>query len=245
MVLGIICTLPLEAEPLVRGTAMTGRVYSVGPKAFLAVSGSGRSNADKAAGCLLERGVDALICWGFAYALQPGLSAGDVVLAEQLVTDRVTYPVSRSWRRAMRKRLADFTRVYDGALAHSDHPLARPGDKHLLHDSSRAIAFDCESAAVAARAKKTGVPFLALKVISDVVGIRLPAAKIEAAPSADQAGLGQRLARVGARPWEWPARVRKAWCSKQGLEKLKYMALKLDRDLAPPERVERSSAGKA
>lgn len=240
MVLGIVCALPYEARPLIRGKAEMGKIYSVGPAAFLAVSGAGAENATRATECLLNKGVDALISWGLAGALKPGLAAGDVVLAEQLVTDQGVFAVSRSWRKALRIRLADFTRVYDGALAQSDNLLTRPTDKQLLHDSSAAIAVDRESAAIAEVAKKAKVPFLALKVISDAADSRLPAALSSRLAATGELNLNQLLAGVGAKPWQWPATFRLTRSSCKGLAKLKYMADKLNRDLAPSAGVART-----
>jgi adenosylhomocysteine nucleosidase len=242
MVLGIVCALPYEAKPLIGGKTVIGKVYSVGPAAFLAVSGAGSENATKATEYLLGKGVDALISWGLAGGLKPGLAAGDVVLAEQLLTDHGAYAVSRSWRKALRKRLADFTRVYDGALVHSEGVLSRPTDKQLLHDSCAAIAVDRESAAVAEVARKAKVPFLALKVIADTADLRLPAVLSRRLMENGELKLGQLLAGIGARPWQWPATFKLTRNSRIGLAKLKYMADKLNRDLAPSAALTRSGS---
>ncbi|MBN1379353.1 MAG: hypothetical protein JXA04_08960 [Gammaproteobacteria bacterium] len=234
MILGIVCASAYEAKPLIHRNTVSGKIYSVGPTSFLAVSGSGAANATQAAEVLLSKGAEALMSWGLAAGLKPGLLAGDVVLAEELLVDCVSFPVSRSWRKALRKRLADFTRVYDGPLLQNDSLLTRPTDKQLLYDSCAAIAADRESAAVAEIAKKARVPFMALKVIADSAQLRIPA--VLATSLAENADLNfcHIFAGVGPRLWQWPATLRLTRSSWLGREKLQYIADKLDRDLGPP-----------
>ncbi len=234
MNLGIVCASPAEAKPLTGFDAEIGRIYSIGQSSFLAVSGAGSKNAGNAADVLLNDGVQALISWGFAVGLQSSLHAGDVVLAEILVTEQSSYKVSRSWRTAMRKRLADFTRVYDGALAHCESVLSRPVEKKILRDSSSAIAVDRESAAVAARAKRAKIPFLALKVIAESASMRLPSALSERISESGSLGPAKIIQGAGARPWAWPAGIKLTRSAVTGLDKLRYIAMKLDRDLTPP-----------
>ena len=245
MILGIVCVSPVEARPLTGCDAEIGKIYSIGQSAFLAISGAGFENAGKATDCLLAEGVQALLSWGFAVALQPGLSAGDVVLADALLAEDCSYKVSRSWRTSLRKRLADFTRVYDGALAHCDNVLCDPTEKQQMWDSSAAIAADRESAAVAEKAKMAKMPFLALKVIAEAANVRLPSNLSERISESGSLKPGQILSGGGTRPWAWPATIKLTKGALAGLDKLNYIAEKLDCDLTPPKTTLRNRASKA
>lgn len=232
--LGIVCASPYEARPLTRCETCVGHIYSIGESTLLAVSGAGAEHAGRATDYLLGEGVDAILSWGFASGLQLERSAGDVVLPQELITLSGRIKVSKSWRTALRKRLADFSRVFDGPLAHSEIILNRPTDKQLLHDSSSAIAVDRESAAVASHAGRAKVAFVALKVIADAAGVRVPAVLLTQMTEQGWPDTSRILASAGPRPWQWPASFKLTCGLLAAFQKLRYIADKLERDMAPP-----------
>jgi len=151
----VICAVPAEARALRR----------LGSLAVVHVGGIGARPAARAAAAALRDRPAALLCAGFCGAADPSLRAGDLVAAEEVV-DGAT---GRSF-------------AADPALL-----AAAPGRRGRLTTLPRmatdprvklavgGLAVDMESAAVAAVAADAGVPFLALRAVSDTAGQRLPA----------------------------------------------------------------------
>ena len=107
-------------------------------------------------------GVDCVIGTGFAGGLDPALPAGTLVLAEN-------YPERLDPARGV---LGE--RVQIGPLASAATVQETPEAKAQLARETGAIAVDMESATVAAFFREKGVPFLALRAISDTAHESLP-----------------------------------------------------------------------
>lgn len=232
MVLGIVAASSSEAKTLLGSEPVVGKVYSLGPDALLAVAGVGEFSARVAADALLEKGASALLSWGVAAGLQPGLQAGDVLLPAAICSGRRKYPVNSDWHQAVKARLNGVIDISEGLLAHTDCLLNLPADKEALHSSSKAAAVDRESASVAKVAKKANVPFLALKTIADPANLRVP--QVLGAQNDD--GLKQRklLSTLGPRPWLWLNMIKLSRCSLLALGRLHKIAKKLEFDFLPP-----------
>lgn len=108
------------------------------------------------------RRIDCVIGAGFAGGLDPSLPAGALVLAEN-------YPGQVA---AAQAALGDRVRV--GPLATAPTVLETAESKAELARQSGAIAVDMETATVAEFFRKRGVPFMALRAISDVADEALP-----------------------------------------------------------------------
>ncbi|HMH01823.1 MAG TPA: hypothetical protein VK555_10440 [Terriglobales bacterium] len=132
-----------------------------------------------------------------------------------------------------------------GALVSFD-AVAGAEQKFKLGKAYRADAVDMEAAAVARGAQAHGIPFVAMKAISDEVGFAMPSlGQFIASDGQFQAGRFALFAAV--RPWLWPAVLRlrantqkasKALCG--GLGKYAYSAQDLDKskmELHPISRV--------
>ncbi len=124
-----------------------------------------------------EDGADAVVMVGIAGSVDPGLSIGDVVVAEEVVdgsSGAVLHP-SPAPHRSPSGRLLTTDRL------HGPDDLPR-----LRHDGVTAV--DMETAAVGAVCAERGVPWFSIRAISDAVGD----------PSTDEAVLG--LSRPDGRP---------------------------------------------
>jgi adenosylhomocysteine nucleosidase len=128
--------------------------------AVVAYAGMGVDCAQVACKAALAIGeIDRLISVGWAGALKANNSAGEVVQPEAVV-DSVSG--KRYKGGGTQGTLVTVQRVADAE------------EKRLLAEYYRADFVDMEAAAVAASAEEAGVPFLALKAISDSHDARLP-----------------------------------------------------------------------
>lgn len=120
--------------------------------------------------------VRGVISFGVAGGLDPSLKSGDVVVATEVVDG-----VSR-WRSgfALSEELIDGSglggqKVVRASLAGVEQVVLEQAGKALLHAATGASAVDMESHIAAAYATAAGLPFAALRVISDPATRALPA----------------------------------------------------------------------
>ena len=117
-----------------------------------------------------------VVSFGIAGALAPLLKVGDAVVATHVVTDREHYACDAGWSAALRTKLPAAQSV---VIAGVDAPAGHIGAKKDLFRATGAHAVDMESHVAARFALDRGVPFVALRVISDGPQRTLPPAAIE------------------------------------------------------------------
>lgn len=104
-----------------------------------------------------------VIITGFAGATDPAFKVGDVIVPERIIEGetrqeyRPTLPC-HPWR----------TLYTSPTLAH------RPADKKLILENFNAAAVDMESAVIAGRCEKKGIPWVCARAISDTADAELP-----------------------------------------------------------------------
>jgi hopanoid-associated phosphorylase len=126
----------------------------------------------------LRTGAVSVLSFGLCGALDPTLEVGDCVVASAIVTNGQRIPADPAWARQLMSgvrgaRLAEMT-AGDGMVASA-------AAKAELHRRTGAVAVDMESHIVGRLARHHGLPFAALRVVSD--------AAHRALPKAAQAGL--------------------------------------------------------
>ncbi|MSR65631.1 MAG: hypothetical protein EXS18_07615 [Verrucomicrobiae bacterium] len=158
-----ICALPQEAKHL-RNLASVQNGHTQ-----LICSGVGPRNAERATRKLLAAFKPTLvISTGVAGALSPSLRIGDVIVAAEVVDD------SSGQRFACTRHSALSTQ--HSALLSVSHMITSAAEKKTLGQKSGAIAVDMESAAIARLCLEHGVPFAAIRAISDTAEEVLPEA---------------------------------------------------------------------
>lgn len=159
--LGIVVGLTAEAR-LARGL---GGLTEAG--------GGTADGAARAAAHLIANGATALLSFGLAGGLAPGLPAGTLV-----IPTTVTDGAGRSWPTdpAMVQRLGTGA----GALLAASAILADAAEKQAAWQSTGALAADIESGAVARAAAAHGLPFAVLRAICDPAERTLPPAALTA-----------------------------------------------------------------
>jgi adenosylhomocysteine nucleosidase len=131
------------------------------------VTGVGRNHTRAALGKILSQSnsPSVIITAGFCGALQPDLKVGDVVVASEVVDQS-----GHSWP-------ATGTLNQSEQLKHRlltvDHLIAKAAEKKRLGECYQADVVDMESAAVAEMCAARGMPFLAVRAVSDTVDTEL------------------------------------------------------------------------
>ena len=219
--IAIIAALERELRPLVKDWQRTTAAYDNHQLTFhessyaVAVAGGiGAEPARRTAEALIARcSPGLLISAGVAGALVPDLRVGDTIFPALLID---TTDSSR------RETAIGGARMASSPLARTvlaTYPeVATVAQKQQLAKSYGAHAVDMEAAAVAVVAEKHGIPFLAIKAISDDLGFELRGMN-------QYIGGGEfRTAKfafhVAIRPWLWPRVYRLARNTKLACENL-------------------------
>lgn len=133
---------------------------------------------------LARRHVTAVLSIGFSGALAGQLEVGDLVLASELIgtdpagneIEPAIYQPNQGLLRAATEALnATSLRVVSGPTATTPGIITTPANKQDLGRRTGAIAVDMESYWVARLASERGLPFLALRAISDAQADLVPA----------------------------------------------------------------------
>lgn len=174
--IGMVAAFPWEVKPLLRhrlpdaaGRPLSGAPYPelhtlrlAGRPFLLAVAGAGAENSLRAAEHLAANySLCGLVTLGFAGGLAAGLKVADVILADRVV-DRAT---QESF--ACDTDLVPVRFARRGTLLSASSVVATSAEKRQLGEQWRAVAVDMESAGVARAALRAGLPFGAIKAITD------------------------------------------------------------------------------
>jgi len=168
--IAIVAALERELRPLTRGwrresTRDGVTVYS-SEKAVVAFAGMGVDRAELAAAAALSVGpVHRVISVGWAGALHSGIRRGAV--------RRVGTVIDPATGEFFDTADAGERLSHTAVLVTTDHVVSAREKKHL-HDRLAADLVDMEAAAVARMARARGVPFQALKAVSDEYDFDLP-----------------------------------------------------------------------
>lgn len=198
--LGIVVALAEEARCLGLRRPAPG-LHAPAPGLLVAVSGMGEARAHAAAAALIRQGAGALLSFGTAGGLAPGLRPGAILVPAQVACPRGRERLADpAWTQRLRQHLPDLALDAEPRLLCVDAPVRSPADKQQLHQSSGAHAVDMESMAVAEAAHTRGRPFAALKVVVDAAGHSLPTAVLEATDEAGGVSVARLLAGLALAP---------------------------------------------
>ena len=174
MASGIVAAMVAEARILAKGPISPGEL-SLPEGAMLFISGIGAKRARVAAQALLEKGATALVSWGSAGGLMPALSPGSLILPERILgADQSVYPTDPIWHERLCSRLKGHVEPHRGVFAESTQVLATRAEKAALLRRTGAVAVDMESASIAQAAKEAGIPFMAIRAITDSAEMEIP-----------------------------------------------------------------------
>ena len=171
----MVAAFKWEVGPLLRSRSAKGnpsRIKGPHPKIYsldldsqpvvLAIAGAGAENSFRAAQFLCRNfDLRGLATMGFAGGLVPELRLGDVILADRVI-DEVT-----GQRFECQTDLLPIRFARQGGLLSASAVVSSSAQKIRLGNESGTIAVDMESAGVARAAILAGLPFCAIKSITD------------------------------------------------------------------------------
>lgn len=174
-----------------------------GTEALVVVGGMGRKRCVQAVHELIRAGAQWIASAGFAGGLDPVAGVGDVIVANRILSyadpsdvlesdPRLLPAVPPSGRFGFVIRHADLVTV--------DTVVCAAAEKAAIYRSTGAAAMDMESHAAAQECRRAGIPFIAVRSISDGADENLP----EITPALTTAGNTlRRLALLCSDPGVW------------------------------------------
>ena len=173
-----------------------------------AVGGGDAASLEKRISAAITKGGRRILSVGICGALCPELRVGDVVLASEIVTPDAVYTTDASWTRELADRIPH---ALIASMAGVNAVSADQANKADLRASTQARTVDMESHVAARTARAHGLPFAALRVVSDGANRTLPhAARVALQPT----GSVDRMAVLGSvlrAPLQIPGLIRTAW----------------------------------
>jgi adenosylhomocysteine nucleosidase len=228
---GVVAALGAEARALGRARqhraasrASFGNLSFLSDGSMLAVSGIGGPAASLAARALIDAGVAALMTFGMAGGLDPGLAAGSVLLPSEVIgRDGTRFATARAWRERLSAALTAHCAVLGGSVLSSDRSIDSPQAKAAAFRETGAAAVDMESASVARIAADHQVPFICVRVIVDTAADALPRAVV-AASRAGRVQIGRLLGGLIVAPGDVVAMIRLVRRYRSAMRVLKVVA---------------------
>jgi adenosylhomocysteine nucleosidase len=176
---GVVTGLAMEARIVAKAANEGGH-----HRPHLKIAGPGAPSAQATVDRLIAEGAEAILSFGLAGGLDPSIPPGALIVPEGvLLPDHDGLKVietDRRWRNRLVNLLSSGSEVREDPLLCSLEPVLGVADKARLHQDSEAGAVDMESALIARAAAKRGVPFLALRAVSDCAATAIPAAAASA-----------------------------------------------------------------
>ena len=188
------------------GLALEARIAS-GPGVRSIAGGVDRQRLARELEDAVTAGAEAVISFGIAGGLAPGLRAGTWIIGRGVHAAVGYRACDAAWIARLAERLPG---ALVGDLAGSDRPVANADAKRALHAATSALAVDTESHVAADVAVTHGLPFAALRVVADAAFRSLPEAALvglDAGGTVDVAAVLRSLART---PSQLPLLLRTA-----------------------------------
>ena len=219
--LGIVTGLVAEADCIARPTGE----WDQAGRPFLYCAGANGERAREGARRLIEDGAQALVSFGMAGGLDPGLEPGALIFADTVqAPDREALATSQDWRQGLIALIGNEVPVSVGAVITTARPVASPAAKEALARDTGAIAVDMESHGVGAAAAEADLPFIVVRAVADPARRALPwAALAGVGPDGGRRPLAVLL-RLLARPRDIADVVRLAGDSRAALSSLRRVA---------------------
>ena len=260
-IIGLIAAMPEEIRPLLRlaGKYRKEKVegfeayrFTFGEeKVFLVKSGMGLNNAAAAAQALIKAKPCIVVNFGFCGAVKEGLQVGDIMMAQRILLNRghLFSPQSgivEEDAKRITRLLADLLsgrdfHVHGGAFVSAAEIRNKDEMARIVPAWAPNPVLEMETAAVARGAAEGGVPFLAVRGVSDDAGEELGFSISELADAGMKIRMGKVLLTVASKPRIIPQMLRLARNSKKAGENLALAiaALLEDTDELPLIRVRR------
>jgi adenosylhomocysteine nucleosidase len=151
--------------------------------------------------------LQAVLSFGVAGGLAPGLRPGDLVAARTVVSAAGAFACHEAWARTL-AGAAPNGRA--GAFLGVDEPVLTPENKRRLYKETGAVAVDMESHGAARFAQARKLPFAVLRAISDPQSRAIPSAALAGFKPDGSTDVLAVLAALAQNPREAGALIRTA-----------------------------------
>ncbi len=192
--------------------AVTGLVaearVAAGPHVAVISSGGDRSRLQAKLDEAMRSDVSAIVSFGIAGGLAPGLTAGTPLVARAVVDEDGQYFESdHFWAQSLAKALGGAPIV---DIAGVDVAVADPAQKRDLHLATGAVAVDMESHVAARFAAAHNLPFAAFRVVADPAERQLPHAALVGLRDDGSLAIGAVMMSLLREPRQVPHLIRTA-----------------------------------
>ncbi len=139
-------------------------------------AGADTARARAAAVELVGQGCEGLLSFGTAGGLAPGLTPGEVIVADRIIAadGGKIFSTDSVWRNNLMNMVGGGLDARVASIVASNRPVVTPEGKNRLFQSTGGLAVDMESQGVAEAAADAGIPFMALRVVADSHKRRVP-----------------------------------------------------------------------
>lgn len=168
----IVVALPWEAIPLAKhlGLRRDGvhdgvTRYRGGDRILLLQSGMGRHGASRACASLDQPAL--ILSTGFCGGVGPEIGLGSIVIASQVVRERTAFPADPVLLETATRTLKALGVPFHVGILRTVDEVVTPARTAQGPQDPHVVAVDMESAYVADAARRLGIPFLAIRVVSD------------------------------------------------------------------------------
>lgn len=189
------------------GLLFEARIAEQSPGVRAVVSGGRGTALEKRLSEAIQAGGRAIVSFGIAGGLKPGLKPGDVIVAANVLDGATVYEIERKWRSQLATRLPQAL-VAD--IAGCDAPVATAAEKRALLEQTGAAVADMESHVAARIAQAHGLPFAALRAVADHSDRDIPPAALAGMKEDGNADIVAVLKSLGRAPGQLPALIRVA-----------------------------------
>ncbi len=180
---------------------------AAGAAVSVIASGGNRTILETALDNVFEANIGAVLSFGIAGGLAPGLPAGTALVARKIVSDDGEYECDRAWSQRLATALGGAPIV---DMAGIDEAVATPADKRALHIATRAAAADMESHIAARFAAERNLPFAAFRVVADPAERHVPPAALAGIGKTGRVTVGPVLRSLARAPGQFPHLVKTA-----------------------------------
>ena len=187
------------------------------PEITTVVGGGDRCALEMRVRSAIDAGARRVLSIGICGGLTASLRVGDCVIATEIVAGRERLAANVAWTQELAARVPA-ARL--GVLAGSDEIVFDRDERRRLHDATAAIAVDMESHIAAKIAHEHGLPFAALRVVSDTHRQALPPAALVAMLPNGKIDVPAVLRSLAARPSQIPVLIRTAWAAEKAFQAL-------------------------
>ncbi len=156
----------------------------------------------------LARGATAVISFGIAGGLKPGLKPGTAIIGRAVDDGAARLSTDPDWRRRL---VAALPHAVVGDLVGVDGPVCGVAAKRDWHRRTGAAAADMESHIAARLAARYDVPFAALRIVADPADRTVPQAATVGMRADGSTDVGAVLKALARQPAELPGLIRTAF----------------------------------